>query len=77
MITAAQKIAFQVHLGKNTVHQHKTHLSQLIKTHVTRIPTGPQTKQKLLSKEFTGSKVSPNIQRLAAYSCSNKNMIQT
>jgi len=68
MITAAQKIVFQVHLGKNTVYQHEIHLSQPIKTPVTRILTGPQSKEKLLSKEFTGSKSSPNIQRVSAYS---------
>ena len=68
MTTAAQKIVVQVHLGKNTVHQHKIRLSQPIKTHVTRIFTGPQTKQKFLSKEFTSSKISPNIQRVSAHS---------
>lgn len=69
MITAAQKIVRQVHLGKNTVHQHKIHLSQPIKTHVTSILTGPPTKQKFLSKEFSGSNILSNIQFLPTADC--------
>lgn len=68
MITAAQKIVFQVHLGKTLYINIRYTCHNLLKLIKTRILTGPQTKPKFLSKEFTCSKISPNIQRASVYS---------